>query len=87
MANSRIKGVIRRIRRGKATILLAEGGTVKCPAGNFKIGDKVVLGYDFTTNKLRNVWPEGYFNNVRLAESAKVDGEDDDERVAIITER
>ena len=87
MANHRIKGIIRRIRRGKATILLEEGGSIKWPAENFKIGDKVILGYDFTTNKLRNIWPENYFDNGRLAETAEIDGEDDDERVAIIIER
>ena len=68
MADRTIKGIVRRVRRGKATIDLEMGGSIKAFADNLRIGDDVVLGYDFTTMELRNVWTEEEFNNARLAE-------------------
>lgn len=68
MADRTIKGVVRRVRRGKATIDLEMGGSIKAFADNLRIGDNVVLGYDFTTMELRNVWTEEEFNNERLSE-------------------
>jgi hypothetical protein len=68
MAGKQINGIVRRIRRGVATIDLEEGGSVKWPTSTLKIGDTVVLGYDFTTMLLRNVWTEDEFHNERFTE-------------------
>jgi len=68
MANRTINGIVRRVRRGKATIDLEMGGSIKAFADNLRIGDNVVLGYDFTTMELRNVWTQEEFENERLAE-------------------
>jgi len=58
MARKVVKGIVRRIRRKKATIDLEMGGSLKAPASSLKIGDKVVIGYDYTTMEVRNVWTE-----------------------------
>lgn len=80
----RTKGVVRRIRRGKATIDLEIGGSLVWPTKTLKIGDKVIIGYDYTTMKLRNVWLEEEFENARLAETAYDEGEDDEEHIVIL---